>query len=183
VSQGYRPELDQSRELDAKREQYYQSLIGVLRWTCELGRIDVLVAVSMLPRYIGAVSPREWHLQQVFHIFAYLKHHKRSEMVFDDTELVFDESSFKICDWSEFYPDAEEVIPQDCPMERKRCHYLLFCGCGPCRMQGHSSFAYRHHPICEQGPDPMRWYSKRQNTIETSAFGVRRGVLRDEVGY
>jgi hypothetical protein len=48
VSQGYRPELDQSRELDAKRGQYYQSLIGVLRWICELGRIDVLVAVSIL---------------------------------------------------------------------------------------------------------------------------------------
>jgi hypothetical protein len=40
--------LDQSRELDAKRGQYYQSLIGVLRWICELGRIgDVLVAVSL----------------------------------------------------------------------------------------------------------------------------------------
>jgi hypothetical protein len=44
VSQGYRPELDQSRELDAKRSQYYQSLIGVLRWICELGRLDILVS-------------------------------------------------------------------------------------------------------------------------------------------
>jgi hypothetical protein len=48
VSQGYRAELDQLRELDAKRGQYYQSLIGVLRWICELGCIDVFVAVSML---------------------------------------------------------------------------------------------------------------------------------------
>jgi hypothetical protein len=31
VSQAYKPELDQSRELDAKQEQYYQRLIGVLR--------------------------------------------------------------------------------------------------------------------------------------------------------
>jgi hypothetical protein len=54
VSQGYRPDLDQSSELDAKRGQYYQSLI-VLPWICELGRIDVLVAVSMLSRYV--VSP------------------------------------------------------------------------------------------------------------------------------
>jgi hypothetical protein len=61
VSQGYRPKLDQSRELDAKRGQYYQSLIGVLCWICELGQIDVLVAVSMLSRYV--VSPREGHLQ------------------------------------------------------------------------------------------------------------------------
>ena len=37
LSQGYQPELDQSRELDSKCGQYYQSLIGVLRWICELG--------------------------------------------------------------------------------------------------------------------------------------------------
>jgi hypothetical protein len=55
LSQGYRPELDQSRELDAKRGQYYQSLIGVLQWICELGRVDILVAVLMMSRYI--VSP------------------------------------------------------------------------------------------------------------------------------
>jgi hypothetical protein len=34
---GYRPELDQSPELDARRITYYQSLIGVLCWMCELG--------------------------------------------------------------------------------------------------------------------------------------------------
>jgi hypothetical protein len=39
LSQRYRPELDQSRELDAKRGQYYQSLIGVFCWICELGRV------------------------------------------------------------------------------------------------------------------------------------------------
>jgi hypothetical protein len=39
-------------------------------------------------------------------------------MVFDDTEPVFDESAFKVCDWSEFDPDVEEAIPQDsCHME------------------------------------------------------------------
>jgi hypothetical protein len=37
LSQGYRPKLDQSKELDSQREQYYQSLISVLRWICELG--------------------------------------------------------------------------------------------------------------------------------------------------
>ena len=168
VSQGYRPELDQSRELDAKRGQYYQSLIGVLRWICELGRIDVLVAVSMLSRYV--VSPREGHLQQLFHIFAYLKHHKRSKMVFDDTEPVFNESSFKICDWSEFYPDAEEAIPQDCPMERGNS-VVTSCfvdadhaGCKATRRSHTGVILYVNKA-------PILWYSKRQNTIETSTFG------------
>ena len=115
LSQGYRPELDQSRELDARRGQYYQSLIGVLRWIGELGRVDILVAVSMLSRYL--VSPKEGHLQQVFHLFAYLKHHKGSRMVFDDTEPWFDPVAFKTCDWSEFYPEAEEALPPSMPME------------------------------------------------------------------
>jgi hypothetical protein len=123
----------------------------------------VLVAVSMLSHY--AVSPREGHLQQVFHIFAYLKHHKQSKMVFDDKEPVFNESSFKIFNWSELYPDAEEAIPQDCPIAgtRKQCHYLLLHGCGPYRMQA----TRRSHTgvILYANKAPILWYySKCQNT-------------------
>ena len=168
VSQGYRPELDQSRELDAKRGQYYQSLIGVLRWICELGRIDVLVAVLMLSRYV--VSPREGHLQQLFHIFAYLKHHTRSKMVFDDTEPTFNENSFKVCDWSEFYPDAEEAIPHNLPMERGNgvstsCFVDAdHAGCKATR-RSHTGV------ILFVMKAPIIWYSKRQNTVETSTFG------------
>lgn len=127
MSQGYRPELDQSREVDGKRGQYYQSLIGVLRWICELGRVDILVAVSMLSRYV--VSPREGHLQQVFHVFAYLKHHKRSKMVFDDSEPIFDENAFAVCDWAEFYPAGcgRSNSAQCARDERARCRYHGIC--------------------------------------------------------
>ncbi len=37
----------------------------------ELGRIDIIVPVTMLSRYL--ISPREGHLQQAYRIFAYLK--------------------------------------------------------------------------------------------------------------
>jgi hypothetical protein len=168
LSQGYRPELEQSRELDLKRGQYYQSLIGELRWICELGRVGVLVAVSMLSRYV--VAPREGHLQQVFHLFAYLKHHKQSKMVFDDTEPVFDETTFKVCDWSEFYPEAEEPVPPHMPKERG--HGVVT-----------SSFVDADHAGCKAtwrshtgvfvfvNKAPKLWYSKRQKTVETSTFG------------
>ena len=72
--------------------------------------------VSMLSRYL--VTAREGHLEQVFHVFAYLKAHERSTMVFDDTEPNFDERRFKICDWSEYYPNAAENIPRDMPTAR-----------------------------------------------------------------
>jgi hypothetical protein len=40
-------------------------------------------------------------------------------MVFDDTEPVFnDHAAFNVCDWSEFYPDAEEAIPHNAPVAR-----------------------------------------------------------------
>ena len=55
-----------------------------------------MVAVSMLSHYIVLLC--EGHLQQVFHLFAYKKHHKHSRMVFDDTEPIFDENAFRACD-------------------------------------------------------------------------------------
>ena len=41
LSNGYRPEIDISAELTPEDASYYQSLIGVLRWMVELGRVDV----------------------------------------------------------------------------------------------------------------------------------------------
>ena len=49
----YRPELDQTKLLDATRQNYYQGVIGVLRWICELGRLDILVPVSLMSRYLA----------------------------------------------------------------------------------------------------------------------------------
>jgi hypothetical protein len=178
LSQGYRPELDQSRELDAKRGQYYQSLIGVLRWICELGRVDILVAVSMLSRYLA--SPREGHLQQVFHLFAYLKQHKRSRMVFDDTEPIFDPNAFKVCDWSEFYPDAEEALPPSMPQERGH-GVVTSCfvdadhaGCKATRRSHTGVFVFVNKA-------PILWHSKRQNTVETSTFGSEYCAMKTAI--
>jgi hypothetical protein len=41
MSSNYRPELEVSPLLDPPRANYYQSLIGILRWIVELGRIAI----------------------------------------------------------------------------------------------------------------------------------------------
>ena len=69
----YAPEMEVSAELKADGVQYYQELIGVLRWACEIGRVDILLEVALLSTYLA--SPRLGHLEQVFHIFGYLKEH------------------------------------------------------------------------------------------------------------
>jgi hypothetical protein len=54
---------------------YLQELIGVLRWATEIGRVDILLEVSLLSQY--QASPREGHLEQLLHIFAFLKKHPK----------------------------------------------------------------------------------------------------------
>ena len=168
LAAGYRPELDATQELDADRLNYYQGLIGVLRWICELGRLDILTPVSMLSRYL--VSAREGHLEQVFHTFAYLKAHPRSTLVFDDTEPVYDERRFAQVDWSEFYPGARESIPTDMPPPRGppvKITVFVDADHAGCRVTRRSHTGV----IIFVNRAPILWYSKRQNTVESSTFG------------
>jgi hypothetical protein len=50
---GYRPELDFTPLLCAEQANYYQQVIGILRWIIELGRIDIHVYVAMLSKYLA----------------------------------------------------------------------------------------------------------------------------------
>ena len=178
MSAGYRPEVDGSRLLNERQANYYQGLIGVLRWICELGRIDILVDVAMMSRFLAA--PREGHLEQVLHIFAYLKKNNRSKIVFDDSLPEFDESRFERCDWEEFYPGAREVIPPNAPEVRGRPMTMTcfvdadHAGCRVTR-RSHTGI------LIMLNRAPIMWYSKRQNTVETSTFGSEFIALKTAV--
>ena len=84
----YRPELDLSRELNVANSAYYQSLIQILRWIVELGRVDVCLEVSMMSSQFAL--PREGHLEQVLLIFAYLKKYHNTELAYDPSDPVVD---------------------------------------------------------------------------------------------
>jgi len=60
-------------------------------------------------------QPRVGHLEQVLHIFAYLKHHVNSNMVIDPKYITWDSEAFINQDWSEFYKDAKEQWPPNAP--------------------------------------------------------------------
>jgi Reverse transcriptase (RNA-dependent DNA polymerase) len=168
LSAGYRPEMDLTPLLGDKQASYFQGLIGVLRWICELGRIDIILEVSLMSRYLAA--PRQGHLEQVFHIFAYLKRYDRSSIVMDDNTPTFDQSRFTVCDWSEYYPGAAEVLPPNAPEPRGK-GVTMTCfvdadhaGCLATRRSHTGILIFVNRA-------PILWYSKRQNTVETSTFG------------
>jgi len=106
---GYRPELDTSPILGPEQANYYQSLIGILRWAIELGRIDIHIDVTLLSSYLA--QPRVGHFEQVWHIFS-------SYLVFDPKYVNWDQADFQRYDWTDFYHDAKEPIPPNAPEPR-----------------------------------------------------------------
>ena len=94
----YKPELDVTPALNAQEAAYYQSLIGILRWIVELGRVDLCLEVSMMSSYLA--MPREGHLEALFHIFAHLKKYHNAELVYDPSDPVIDETKFEAKDWT-----------------------------------------------------------------------------------
>ena len=84
----------------------------------EIGRVDICLEVSMMSSHL-ALS-REGHLQELLHIFAYLKKYHNTEMVYDPSDPVIDESLFEKQDWasSEFGNHLREDLPSNMPEPR-----------------------------------------------------------------
>jgi len=175
MQQGYRPELDVSPLLDEDQANYYASLIGVLRWAVELGRIDIHIDVSLLSSYLA--QPRVGHLQQVLHIFAYLRCHEQSTLVFDHNSVDWDEQQFPTHDWTEFYGTIKESLPTNAPAPKGNSIQMnIFVDAD------HASNKITRRSqtgiLIYINRAPITWYSKSQNTVESSTFGSEFVALR-----
>jgi hypothetical protein len=163
------PELDQTPELNPDDITLYQEMIGMLRWATELGRVDILHEIAILSQYQS--SPREGHMEQLLRVFGFL-HGKPKLTLYMDTALpVFDYSIFKMepGEFKEYYRDAEEQLPRLMPRPRgKAVSTMAFVDASHAANKvtrrshsGHILFVNRA---------PVKWMSKRQQTVETSAF-------------
>ena len=118
LKSGYQPELDTSQELKQNDLQRYQELIGMLRWAVELGRVDILLETALVSTHLAL--PRRGYLEQLYHIFGYLKAHPKRNLFFDAQHPKVDEGAFKEYNWYDFYQDAKERLPSDMPPTRGR---------------------------------------------------------------
>lgn len=130
--------------------------------------MDILVPVAMFSPCLAAPA-REGHLDQVFHLFAYLEQCGRSTVLFDDSCPQFDESRFAKCEWAEFCPGAHEPVPPNAPELRGRSITISFFvdadhGCRVRRRSHSGVLIYLNRA-------PVIWLSERQNTVESSTFG------------
>jgi hypothetical protein len=112
----------------------------------------------------------------MLHIFAFLHHHPRCRLVFDDRYMQIDEPAEQ--DWREFYPDATEAIPPDAPRPLgKPIQMVAFvdadhAGDLVTRRSRTGVLVYFNR-------SPILWYSKKQSGgIEPSTFGAEFMALK-----
>jgi hypothetical protein len=171
IQTSYRPELDVSPELQPIDAAYYMSLIGVLRWIVELGRVDICLECSMLSSHLAL--PREGHLYQLFQCFAYLKKYHNTEMVYDPSDPVIDESEFEFKDWtsSEFgHLQGKEELPTNMPEPRGQ-GFVINAKVDADHASDTVTRRSRTGFIVYLNCAPVYWLSKKQTSCESSSFG------------
>jgi hypothetical protein len=131
-------------------------------------KIDIAYATSSMSRF--NMSPREGHLKAVKSILAYLKTFPKGRVIVDTTCL--DHPTYPVEDhqnWKDFYPDAEEEIPNDLPVPK-----------GPkVRTTVYVDADHAHDLVTRRSitgvvimlnNTPIRRVSKRQKTVETLTY-------------
>ena len=176
MSSSYRPELDVTAELDAGKANYYQSIIGVLRWIIETGRLDITTEVSMLAAHMAA--PREGHLKAALQVFAYLKKKHNARLIYDPSYPKIDLNEFKDGEnWTTLYGDVQEAIPANAPKARGKAVVLrLFVDADHAgnMLTRRSRTGY----VQMINTSVVNWFSKKQGSIETSTFGSEFVALK-----
>jgi hypothetical protein len=183
IQMSFRPELDVSPELNPTDAAYFQSTIGILvRWIVELGRIDICLEVSMLSSHLAL--PREGHLAQTFHIFSYLKKYHNTEMVFDPSDHVVDESMFDLKDWTSSafgHVAGEEQKPTNMPQPRG-LGFVVRAKVDADHAADTMTRRSRTGFLVFLNYAPIYWMSKKQS-VESSSFGSEFCAMKNCCKY
>lgn len=174
---GFTPELDDSPELNDDDATLYRELIGILRWATEIGRTDILHEIAILSQY--QAIPRQGHMEQVLHIFGYLKKKGKMTLYFDPHLPNIDYTKCRT-NREEFqaqYRDAKEEMPYRRPEPRGLGVVMsAFCDAS----HGANKKTRRSHTgyLIFVNSAPILWYSKKQATVESSTFSAELIALR-----
>jgi hypothetical protein len=105
----YCPEMDESPLLDDIDTTLFQEVIGILHWAIELGRINIMLEVSLLSSHLA--MPRENHLHNALHILSYLHHKSKLSIYMNPVDPPISEDCFHAADWTDFYRHSVEPLP------------------------------------------------------------------------
>ena len=125
-----------------------------LKWAIELGHFDILMETSMMTTHLALHL--HGHLEQLYHMFGYLKSHSQCKLFFDLQ-----------------HPPVDKLSGHSSSMTG-----MILLGC-PEAVSTHC-FVDSDHTGNKVVTDRfliffskalITWHSKRQNTVETCTFG------------
>ena len=145
----------------------YQMLVGSANWVVILGRFDLMYAVVCMARF--NMVPREGHLKAMLRVFGYMKGYAKARILVNTSlpKILGDPIKHN---WGKLYPDSTEELPEDMLKARGK----------PVLITGYVDADHAHDLVTRRSVTgvllllnntPFKWYSKRQNTVETSTYG------------
>ena len=165
---GYKSETYLTTPLSLELASCYQSLIGIMRWMVEIGRIEIATEVSILSSH--KAYPREGHFETVLHVMGYLKLKHNPRIAMDPNYPPINNDNIKSKDWTAFYGDVQESIPINNPAPRGKAVVIWMMvdsdhvG-GVADRRSHTGYMiYVQMALIE-------WLSKKQATVEKAVFG------------
>ena len=141
-----------------------------MRWVIEIGKVDIEHEVSVLSSC--QADPCDGHLQQILHIFAFLKNNPKLTLYCDTSPTVIDLTSFTGSTSEEIrdqYRGAREELSTDAPKARGRAvEVTSFFDAS----HASDKKTRRSHTgyIILVNRDPITCYSKRQADVESRKF-------------
>jgi hypothetical protein len=89
-------------------------------------------------------------------------------------------SRFKFCDWNDFYREAEEAIPPNAPDPLGK-PVSIHCFVGANLAGNVVTRRSQTGILIFINRAPVVWYSKKQNTVESSTFGSEIVALKNSI--
>ena len=134
-----------------------------------MGRIDITCEFSMMSSLVA--MGRGGHLQQILHLFAYLKYHHNARIVFDPSYPDIDLDQFPMHEWRSLYGKVlKEDIPSNAP-ELLGMEFILQTYVDADHAGDRLTRQSRSGVPVFMNSAPIYWLSKNQTSVETSSFG------------
>ncbi len=122
--------------------------------------------------------PRCGHLEALYHFFAFLeKHENGARIVFDPKTHGINERVFNSnANWRDFYGDVCKELPPNMTESKGK---VVNVSCFVDANHAGNVIIRRSHSaiLIDVQNEPIIWFLKRQNTVESSSFGSEFDAL------
>ena len=169
LEKGDHPEMDTSDLLDDDGTQLYQSLIGAMQWATSLTRSDIATDAMTLSGF--RIASRISHLERAKRVYGHNSQFKDAAIRFSNNEPEHSSLPEQNFDWmSSDYGDNREALPNDIPKPLGK----------PFRITHYVDAVLFHDMVIGRSvtgiidflnQTPIDWFSKKQATVETTAYG------------